>query len=329
MNLNNERESKYLVVKANGGMGNRMLCAVTGILYGQLTGRITIVDWRDAAYSNDGSNTFSRFFSSKNVYPETVLPRSVTIKPHIWAKELYKSVSEMLHEHDPNKHSSIVIHRKYSIDVRKLDYNEDIIVFWYYTQRIRFLSSHLHELGHSFAMLKTEQIIRKMLTEEMILQDEIRQRIADFKSRYWPDVVIGLHIRYSDRQTDLSRYERPLLQFLQYSPKAYIFLATDNRHISEEYHNRFNNVFSTLKWFPHGMSSMHYNKSCPDRVVNGIEALVDMYLLASCDYLIYSGYSTFSWISRLLSDIPSERIVDIDRFNLKVRLKRLIREMVV
>jgi len=57
--------------------------------------------------------------------------------------------------------------------------------------------------------------------------------------------------------------------------------------------------------------------------------LVDMYLLAECDCLIYSGYSTFSLISRILSDAQPENIVDIDRFNVKVRLKKIIRELVV
>ena len=64
--------NRYLIIKAKGGMGNRMLCAVTGILYGQLTGRCTVVDWRDVSYSNDGGNTFSQFFDCPNVYPETI-----------------------------------------------------------------------------------------------------------------------------------------------------------------------------------------------------------------------------------------------------------------
>lgn len=325
----NEKGAKYLVVKANGGMGNRILCAVTGILYGQLTGRTTVVDWRDTAYSNDGSNAFSRFFLCKDVYPETILPENFTIRPDVWEKQLHKSVNKMLHEHDPTKHSSILIHRKYSVDVRRLDYGEDIIVFWYYTQRIRALLSNLCDPKYGFAGLSTEQIIRKVLLEQMTIRDEICQRVADFRARYWSDTVIGLHIRYTDRRTNLGKYEHMLRRFLQIVPNAHIFLSTDNLLVHEEYQKRFKNVFSTPKWFPDGLSSMHQNDSCPDKVSNGIEALLDMYLLASCDYLIYSGCSTFSWISRILSNVPSERIVDIDRFNPKVRLKRWIRELIV
>jgi len=319
---------KYLVVKAKGGMGNRMLCAITGIIYGQLTARKTIVDWRDESYSNDGSNAFPRFFLCSSVYPETVITNDTTVRPNIWNNKLNKSISNIIQTYDPKKHSSILIHRKYSVDVRKLEYEENILVFWYYTHRIGLLRRHLRDPNYGYAGLSTAQIIRKVLQEELKLQNDIRQRILDFKAKNWQQTVIGLHIRHTDLRTNLARYERPLRRFLERSPDAAIFLATDNQHVSEDYHRRFKKVFSTPKWFPDGMSTMHQNPICPDKVANGIESLVDMYLLAECDYLIYSSSSTFSWISRLLSNIPSENTADIERFNPKVRLKRLLREWV-
>jgi hypothetical protein len=320
---------KILVVKAKGGMGNRILCAVTGILYGQLTGRLTIVDWRDAAYSNDGSNTFSHFFNSPKVLSETILPKDASIRPEIWAGQIDKSMSRMLSEHDPNKHRSIWIHRKYSIDVRELDYPEDIVVFWYYTGRIRALKTHFQNSDSSFAGLDSDGIVRKVLLEQMKLSDKVRWCIDDFKSSMcWPEKVIGVHVRYTDMKTNLTHYEHALQRFLHCEPKAHIFLATDNEQISREYHERYKNVFSTPKWFPNDSSPMHQNAVCPDKVLNGIEALVDMYLLADCDYLIYPGGSTFSRLARLLSNISSENVVDIERFNPRVRLKRLIRELV-
>lgn len=328
MDSHNKRDGKYLVVKAKGGMGNRMLCAVTGIIYGRLTGRAVVIDWRDGAYSNDGSNTFSRFFSCASIYPESVLPRDGTILPKVWKGKLHKSMSQMLHEFDPDKHSSIKIHRKYSIDVRRLDYDEDIIAFWYYTGRMKAMKKHLRNRLNGYAGLVTNGIIRKVLTEQMVLQQDIRQRIDEFKAKYWPEKVIGVHIRHTDRKINLAKYERYLRRFLKRCPDAHIFLATDNQQVCRDYQKRFKNVFSTPKWFPKGMASMHQNINCPDKVANGIEALVDMYLLAKCDYLIYSGHSTFSFISRILSNAQPKNVVDIDRFNVKVRSKKLIRELV-
>lgn len=311
-------------------MGNRMLCAVTGILYGQLTGRLAVIDWRDASYSNDGSNTFSRFFDSSQVLPETILPKNASIRPHIWTGQLHKSMSTMLSENDPDKHRSIWIHRKYSIDVRRLDYDEDIVVFWYYTGRINAIKTKLQNPYCVFAGLDSDGIIRKVLLEQMKPSDEVRCRIDDYKSAIdWPEKVIGLHIRYTDMRTNLAHYERALKRLLRREPNAHIFLATDNKQISMEYHERYKNVFSTSKWFPGELSPVHQNPSCPDKVLNGIEALVDMYLLADCDYLIYPGASTFSRLARLLSKIPNENVIDIQRFNPRVQLKRLIREWVV
>lgn len=307
----NQQNNKYLLVKAKGGMGNSMLCAVTGILYGQLTGRMTVIDWRGEGYTNDGSNTFSKFFTCSEVHPETILPSESTIRPKVWEGQLHRAMSEMLHEYDMGKDSSIMIHRKYSVDIRRLDYDEDVIVFWYYTGRIRALKKHLSNGQTSFAGFDTNGIIRKVLSEQMALHKDIRQQIDDFKTKHWSDKVIGVHIRYTDRLTDLAKYERHLRRFLKRFPDAHIFLATDNQQVNEDYQTHFKNVFSTPKWYPEGMASMHQNNSCPDKVANGIEALVDMYLLAECDCLVYSGYSTFSLISKILSDAQPANIIDI------------------
>lgn len=320
---------KYLVVKAKGGMGNRMLCAVTGILYGSLAGRKVVVDWRDKTYSNDGTNSFSKFFSCSDVYPEKVLPENMTVYPQIWEGQINKSIDDMLCEYDPDKHSSIRIHSKYSVNIHKLEYEYDTLVFWYYQELIKILQKHFNCLkDNEFFNLPKNHIIQKVLREKMVPVREVREKIAIFKEANWAQEVIGLHIRHTDRKTDLVKYVRALRRFRKRSPNAHIFLATDNREVIEDYASHYKNVFSTPKWYPDGMSSMHQNRSCPDKIANGIEALVDMYLLAECDYLIYPGCSTFSRIGRLLSDIDPQNIVDIDQFSPKVHLKRAIREFV-
>src|SRR5262249_35551159 len=40
-------DGKLLLVKGIAGLGNRILCALTGILYARLAGRKVCVDWRD------------------------------------------------------------------------------------------------------------------------------------------------------------------------------------------------------------------------------------------------------------------------------------------
>jgi hypothetical protein len=237
-------------------------------------------------------------------------------------------MADMISQYDPDKHSSIWIHRKYSVDVRRLDYDEDIVVFWYYTQRMRALRRHIQNGKTQFSGLTNNEIIRKVLLERMPVNNEVRRRIDEFKTKNWKQPVIGVHIRYTDLKSNLEMFEKHLNTFLERVPEAHIFLATDNKQVNEDYRNKFKNVFTTQKWFPNGESSMHQNPDCSDKINNGIDALVDMYLLADCDYLIYGSASTFSWISRLLSNAPSDRVVDVDRLNFKLHLKRSIRELV-
>lgn len=321
------QNTQYLLVKAKGGMGNCMLCAVSGILYGQLTKRKTVIDWRGTGYTNDGSNPFATYFHCPENYPEAVLPDAYTVLPPIWNGQINESMDDMFMRYDPSKHTSLRIHRKYSVDVRRLNYAEDVVVFWYYTGRIKVLQNNVRRKLPGYHGLDQLQIIRKVLTEQMVLQQDIQERIDDFVKRQWSDNVIGVHIRYTDRKTDLKRYRKALDTYLNQFPDAYIFLATDNLQVSQEYHKNYKHIISTPKWFPEEGSTMHQNQSCTDKVANGIEALMDMYLLAKCQGLIYSGYSTFSLISRILSVASRKYITDIDAFNAKVHVKRWIREM--
>ena len=70
---------------------------------------------------------------------------------------------------------------------------------------------------------------------------------------------------------------------------------------------------------------MHSNLECPDRMENGIEALVDMYLLAACDYLVVDEHSSFSYVASLLTNAPDSNVFNVQRGgNLPPDLRRLI-----
>jgi len=82
---------KLLLVKGIEGLGNRMLCALTGILYARLTGRTLFVDWGDFFYSNDGSNAFPRFFRCSSCAPASEIPQTDSVHPSIWRGRLRES----------------------------------------------------------------------------------------------------------------------------------------------------------------------------------------------------------------------------------------------
>ena len=45
---------------------------------------------------------------------------------------------------------------------------------------------------------------------------------------------------------------------------------------------------------------MHQNFDCPDRTQNAVDALIDMYMFSKCKYLVFSGGSSFSYMSKLI-----------------------------
>lgn len=318
---------KYLVVKAKGGMGNRMLCAITGILYGQLANRKIYVDWTDGVYAAPGVNAFDSFFDCSVVTNQSKPPLG-SIFPDIWSGCLDKSVSQMFTKYDPDKHSSKFIHRKYSLDVRNLNYPQDVVVFWNYIDRINNLRRHFNKTNSPYADLSRAAIIRKFLSDEMMLNNDISSKIAEFKDMHWQDHVIGVHVRYTDRKSPLGNYEKPIAKLLRKYPGASIFLATDNQEIESYFQNKYGRIFTTPKWFPSNTNALHTNTECLDKAQSGAEALIDMYLLAECNGLVYPGNSTFSWIPSALLSCEENNTFDVCKYSLKINFYKLIRKLI-
>lgn len=319
---------KELLIKAKGGMGNRMLCTATGILYALAVGRRPIIDWSDGAYADPGVNAFPHFFSDPSCSVNIPNENGKRVVPSMWSGNLDKSMSWMIHTNDPGKHSSLFIHRKYSIDPARIYYPEDIAVYWSYTERVGRLLRGAARHAEGIKGESKRHVLRKTLLEHFVLKPSIQEDIERFRSTRWADQVIGVHVRFTDRKIRLDKYEKPLRHMLDRYPNATIFLATDNATILSHFNERYRRVLTTEKWYPPAADCMHQNNSCPDKLRNGMEALIDMSLLAQCSALIYPSYSTFSSISALLSQAAAENIIDVNRWDVNVRLKRFVREMV-
>ncbi len=320
---------KTVIIKGGAGMGNRMLCAASGILWAKAAKRKVYIDWRDQAYSSNEENSFFYFFENSQFLKEEPACTS-SIFPNIWNNHQNYSIGKMIGIYDPKKFSSLLIHKKYSIDPSQLYYPEDTVVFWHYTGFFEKIEHIVRNTLLEFKRFSLEEMIRKIILEEMILLPKIQDLINDYKKQNWQEGIIGAHIRYTDRKINIKKIENSIAKILQKNEKAVLFLCTDSKEIENFYRKKYKaKIIVTEKWFPptnEGRSSLHFN-NCPDRVQNGIEALVDMYLLSHCDYIIYSECSTFSYISRVISDLPDDKILNIDRFDIKLNLKKIIRRL--
>lgn len=304
---------RLLLVKGAEGLGNRILCFLTAILYAGLTERRLLVDWSDTTYSNDGSNVFHRFFQCPLFSPTDAIPTTDSVSPNIWRGHLHESARDMVKRYPPSILGDPEILRRFSIDISKLDYKEDVLVMVSFFEQVYILRRHFRRSYKALRKASTKAILKGLLRENLKLHPLIQERVDRFKRDWLDQKTVGVHIRYMDKKARLPAIQGKLNALLKREPKMQIFLATDNIEINKMFQGRYRRVISTQKWYPTSGRSMHHNLESPDRLKHGIEALLDMYLLAECDYLILDESSSFSYLASLLTNTSSSNIFNVQR----------------
>jgi hypothetical protein len=319
---------KYVIVKGSSGMGNRMRLLFHAVVYATITGRYLVVDWRDSFYSNDENiNVFERFFQMK--WPRYVSPWDQRLAEHCstlpptWNGLVQMNVTMAVRAFRKGKtgmtpaEAKELMGLRNPLDILNLSATEDYVLHWGCNDLINRLPPEI--LQKFFGSSDRRTIRRKIVRENLLPSLELEARINEFKKRAFEQDgkkirVIGLHVRQSDLLP-----KRPYVEILdllkdkmQRDPECRLFLATDNReierHFREEFHER---IVSTSKWIPADAGKpMHLAKECPDKILNGLEALTDMYLLAACDELYFQGNSSFSQMAQCLSQAPKECVRD-------------------
>lgn len=301
---------KVLLVKGIAGLGNRMQCALTGILYARLTGRRLLVDWSDHYYSSDGSNVFHRFFQCSACAASDAIPATESVSPGIWRGHLHESAWSMRERYGDRSDSEPW--RTFSIDLTRSDYQDDVVVMWTYAGRVDLLRSHFQGALKQLAETSADVILRKLLQEDLLLHPHIRKRVDQFKESYFGRKTVGVHVRYTDYRSHLWAILKKLHTLLKREPDLQIFLATDNLQIKSMFEANYPGVLITPHWYASTPGvAIHSNRNRPDPMQSGIDALVDLYLLAECDYLVIDTSSSFSYVVQLLTKTPDSNIFDV------------------
>lgn len=133
--------------------------------------------------------------------------------------------------------------------------------------------------------------------------------------------MIGVHIRKTfegggaTKQVKDASYLRAIKAVRRRHPEAGIFLATDNSSMAEWLRGYYPDVVTRPKWFPAPGDAIHFSTDGPERLAGAVDAVAEMFLLASCDYLIYPALSSFSQVARVLSGLPAERVVALRKID--------------
>jgi hypothetical protein len=317
---------RTLIVKGKAGMGNRLLCAVSSFLYAQATSRTLCIDWSDNTYSDNGLNSFPSYFSAPRSLNIEQLSPSTSVAPPPWIGNLSTSVNELMYkfEKDENADSDSTISSKYTINLSKSDYREDVIVRWAWSDEIHRFRRRLLPGGMRF--LSDSALLSHTICQNFTLAPGVQSQVDAFSAKRFSDRMIGVHVRQSDRIVPVERYFPIIDRIRSQHPGAGLFLATDNRNVEELLKNRYQNVVSTAKWFAPPGTPLHRTRDCPNKLQGGWEALNDIYLLARCQHLVYSHASTFGVVARLLSHAPAAQVFDVSP--LPHLLARRVREKI-
>ena len=199
-----------------------------------------------------------------------------------------------------------------SIDMDRLDYPEDVLVMWTYIDKVELLRKHFKTALNEFHRVSSREILSRLLREDLLLHPLIREKVEEFKNDFLCGKTVGVHVRFTDHRAKLKSILKKLDVLLRQEPELQIFLATDNLMVKNIFEERYRTVITTQHWYPAPGSRIHQNPGCTDKLENAIEALVDLYLLAECDYLIVDTSSMFSYLAVLLTRSPDSQIINVN-----------------
>lgn len=313
-----------MIIKGCAGLGNRLYTLSNAIDYAKRNNRVIYVDWKDGQFDVRGKNAFYEFFSLNNIEFITDISEienfdKRSVYPQIWKKHLEENLYENFYA-DKLKILSKFPSRwlksfpRFSMKASYWQYKENKGKsiwknFWSNKNFIRgeYLPNKIEEdivIFVDFSPLYFEGIIR----ENIVLYEETLKKIRDFSALHQlRKDTIGIHIRYTDKKPD-SSFDKlyDTIEKIGLDGKK-IFLSTDNLDIQSHIQKKYSEVIVYPKYLPdeqkEGLHQWALYNNEEDMKRNMFEeSVIDMWLLAECEYLIYQNNSSFSNISRILKE---------------------------
>lgn len=305
------RDGGVILVKGHEGMGNRILSLLGASLYARLSGRELLVDWRDGVYADEGVNAFANLFKSRFATSLPSSPVTESVTPWMWRGRLDWSANAMWEHHvPPSKPLGPFAGRVFSADVRTLDHPEDVVVVWSLTSFVSQLRPHLKGHWESLRRL-ADAGIEAHLLRDFEFHPAVVERAEAIRAAWSGEPAVGVHVRNTDRRTNLSRLMQRLDALLSRRPGSRLLLATDDKAIEARFADLYPRMVTVPKWFATSGPLHKGSSGCPDRVSMGRDVLVEILLLAGCDDVLLDGDSTFAALVKLLWRGNPRRVIDI------------------
>ncbi len=303
---------KILLVRASGGLSNRLQAILCGIAYCLLTQRAICVDWRDGLYSDDFSNVFPLWFDIKNIkhmqYNDVVqqYKQGATLTPLFWQDWIEEPIA-VEYIFDANDHMLPSNVAKTSINLNDTQLAQDIAVFWGWdTSTLTSLVPRLKEKILSLEHLNQFEIERYLLKTHLKPVPSLESEANIFFNKHFSKAPVGIHIRHTDLQSPLPQMIKTLEKVLNADDE--IFLCTDNEQIETMMQRLFPRIITKQKIYQGKNVPLHCYVEGISNVQKGFDAILDMLILAKCKHIIYYKHSSFAKIPILLSNLENECI---------------------
>ncbi len=303
---------KTLIVRASGGLSNRLQALICGIAYCLLSNRAIFVDWRDGLYSDDFSNVFPLWFNINGIesIPYADMAKNLlqqhSISPEYWNDWISDPIAvEYLFE--GNAHMEALNLARTSIDLNQLNMDSDIVVFWAWdTTPLTSLITKLKEKFRHLDSLNQNQIERYLLQTYIKPNQELINEASTFYAQHFSKTPVGIHIRYTDLQSPLPDMLEQLGRIAKHD--EIIFLCTDNEQVEKMVRRIFPNTITRPKIYQGPNIPLHSYVEGISNVQKGRDAVLDMLLLSKCKDIIHYQRSSFARIPALLSNLEPENI---------------------
>jgi hypothetical protein len=303
---------RYLIVKSSvgSGLGDRIRAVLSAILYAQRSGRNLNVIWDDGLYGNEGENVFPHLFELRGVAEKSFpLPTDMNVFPPLW-RELHQPMHVLYEHYIPEGWNRLKALSHFSFDQSRLDYPNDVLVMWDFDQFGVCCDPPVTWDDHL--------LVGELAKRHLAPAESVSQAVNAYRARYFRPEMIGVHIRLSNeaqcrtKSVEESHYHTLIRRIRRRYPETGIFLATDNIEVERRFGHRYGELLvTTEKWFGEAGDPLHLSKRRGDRFQNAVEALTDMFLLASCSHLIFPALSSFSLMASLLSSAANGNITRI------------------
>ncbi len=320
-------DQRVLIAKGHSGMGNRVLSLLSSAVYASLANRELVIDWRDDVYSDHGEDSFDHFFVRRKPVRSSVDSfLSTAAIPEYWNGNMQLPLKNLVLLNDPRRKFDFRSILKYSVDPRRFDYDEPVLVMCPYRDQIATMKKAIAQKHVETSKMNRISILRWIWNREFCLAPKVLERVDEFCSKFWGNYMIGVHVRYTDIKVPLRRFTRTLDKLFTRYADASIFLATDGEDVEGFFRERYGKVVTLTKETSIRAELGRLHACGTSRVSHGIDAVVDMKLLSLCDSLVYSSRSTFAEISHVWSKLDDGSVIDVERLNPFLWIKRIIQD---